>query len=103
MNGVHDMGGMHGMGPIVLEEDEPVFHAEWERRIFALMRAMSVWERWNIDMSRHARERIPPARYLGSSYYERFLHSLETLLVEKEFLTQEEIEERVAELAREEA
>lgn len=103
MNGVHDMGGMHGMGPIVLEEDEPVFHAEWERRIFALSRAMGTWKRWNIDMARHARERIPPARYLASSYYERFLYSLETLLVEKEFLTQEEIEKRVAELAREEA
>ncbi len=103
MNGVHDMGGMHGMGPIVLEEDEPVFHAEWERRIFALSRAMGVWQRWNIDMARHARERIPPARYLESSYYERFLYSLETLLVEQDFLTREEIEERVAELAKEDS
>jgi nitrile hydratase len=101
MNGVHDMGGMHGMGPIVLEEDEPVFHAEWERRIFALSRAMGVWQRWNIDMARYARERIPPARYLASSYYERFLLSLETLLVEQGMVTQEEIDERVAEFERE--
>ena len=102
MNGVHDMGGMHGMGPIVVEENEPVFHAEWERRIFALVRAMSVWGRWNIDMSRYARERIPPGRYLESSYYERFTHGLETLLVENELLTREEIEERMAKLAKEE-
>jgi nitrile hydratase len=101
MNGVHDMGGMHGMGPMVLEENEPVFHAEWERRIFALSRAMGMWERWNIDIARHARERIPPALYLKSKYYERFLYSLETLLVENDFLTREEIDERVAELAKE--
>lgn len=101
MNGVHDMGGMHGMGPIIVEEDEPVFHAEWERRIYALNRAMGVWNRWNIDMFRHARERIPPVRYLKASYYERTLYSLETLLVEKGFLTKEEIEERISELAKE--
>ncbi len=101
MNGVHDMGGIHGMGPIVLEEDEPVFHAEWERRIFALTRAMAVWGKWNIDMSRYARECIPPARYLASSYYERWVYSLETLLLEKEFMTKKEIEERMAELAKE--
>ena len=100
MNGVHDMGGMHGMGPIVVEENEPVFHAEWEGRIFALVRAMGVWGRWNTDMSRHARERIPPSRYLESSYYERFAYGLETLLVENEFLTREEIEERMAQLAK---
>jgi nitrile hydratase len=103
VNGVHDMGGMHGMGPIVIEENEPIFHAEWERRIFALSRAMGFQDRWNIDMARHARERIPPGRYMASTYYERFLMSLETLLVEGEYFTQEEIDERVAKLAREEA
>ncbi len=103
MNGVHDMGGMHGMGPMDIEVDEPIFHAEWERRIFALFRAMAVWQRWNVDMARFARESIPPARYLESSYYERFVYSLETLLVEKDFLTHEEISERMAELAKEEA
>jgi nitrile hydratase len=55
MNGVHDLGGMHGFGPVVIEPDEPVFHAEWERRTFALTLAMGGWRRWNLDMSRHAR------------------------------------------------
>ena len=49
MNGVHDMGGMHGMGPIQYERNEPVFHEPWEGRIFALNRAMSAWRKWNID------------------------------------------------------
>ncbi|MEE9274756.1 MAG: hypothetical protein V3V62_05565 [bacterium] len=101
MNGVHDMGGMHGMGPIVLEEDEPVFHHEWEARAFALSRAMAVWGRWNVDMSRFHRESIPPATYLESTYYERWALSLESLLVEAEFLKKEEIEARMAELAKE--
>ena len=95
------MGGMHGMGPIVREENEPVFHAEWERRIFALVLAMGSWGRWNIDMNRHSRERIPSARYLESSYYGRWLYGLETLLVEEGFLTREEIGRRMSELAEE--
>src|SRR2546430_1013684 len=70
MNGVHDMGGMHGMGPIVREENEPVFHHDWEGRVLALNLAAGALEEWNIDMSRHARERMPAAQYLAASYYE---------------------------------
>ena len=61
MNGVHDMGGMHGMGPVEIEKNEPVFHAEWESRVFALMVATAFLRKWNIDMGRHSRERMPPA------------------------------------------
>ena len=63
MNGVHDMGGMHGMGPIIEEKNEPVFHNEWERRIFAMTRAMGAWRKWNVDAVRHSNELIPPAEY----------------------------------------
>lgn len=91
MNAVHDMGGMHGMGPIVREEDEPVFHHEWERRAFALTLAAAFLGEWNIDMGRHARERMPPARHLAASYYEKWLYGLELLLVERGLVTREEI------------
>jgi hypothetical protein len=53
MNGVHDMGGMQGMGPIQAEANEPVFHEPWEGRMFALRRAMGAWGKWNIDVTRH--------------------------------------------------
>ena len=76
MNGVHDMGGMHGMGPVVPEADEPVFHERWEGRVFALNRATAALGKWNIDASRHSRERIPPAEYLRMSYYEKWLAGL---------------------------
>src|SRR5215467_11552194 len=71
MNGVHDMGGMHGFGPVEYEGDEPVFHEPWEGRVYALTRAMGAWGKWNIDASRHSRELIPPAEYLRMSYYEK--------------------------------
>ncbi len=91
MNGVHDLGGMHGFGPVVREPDEPVFHAEWERRVFALTLAMGVWKRWNIDSGRFSREWMPPAAYLAASYYERWLWGLTTLLEEQGFLAPGEL------------
>ncbi|HWA61615.1 MAG TPA: nitrile hydratase subunit beta, partial [Caulobacteraceae bacterium] len=78
MNGVHDMGGMHGMGPIAPEADEPVFHAEWEARVLALNLAMGGWRRWNIDASRHEIEKIPAADYLAMSYYEKWFSRLKS-------------------------
>ena len=65
MNGPHDLGGAQSFGPVAPEPDEPVFHAEWERRALALSLSMNGSGMWNIDMVRHARERIPPADYLG--------------------------------------
>ena len=56
MNGVHDMGGMEGLGPIETEPNEPVFHERWEARALALTLAMGAWQEWNIDSGRHARE-----------------------------------------------
>jgi nitrile hydratase subunit beta len=91
MNGVHDMGGMHGMGPIQPEHAEPVFHARWEGRVFAMVRAMGAWGKWNIDASRYHRELIPPAEYLRMSYYEKWLAGLLELMVKKGLVTREEI------------
>jgi len=92
MNGPHDLGGAHGFGPVAPEADEPVFHTEWERRAAALSLAMNATGAWNIDMVRHARERIPPADYLAAGYYEKWLLGLERLLVERGFATPEEID-----------
>ena len=92
MNGVHDMGGMHGMGPVEIEKDEPVFHAEWEARTYALTIACGSHRKWNIDVSRHSRERMPPADYLAATYYERWLFGLRTLLVEHGLVTARELE-----------
>ncbi len=92
MNGVHDMGGMHGMGPIEYERDEPVFHAPWEARALALSLAMAAWRKWNIDASRHARERIPAADYLRMTYYEQWIASLVMVMQESGLVTPAEVE-----------
>ncbi len=97
MNGGQDLGGMHGLGPIDIEADEPVFHAEWERRVFALTLAMGARGEWNIDMSRHARENRDPVDYLSSSYYEIWLKGLEALLSERGLLDPEELSRRMEE------
>ena len=99
MDGPQDLGGMHGLGPIDPEADEPVFHAEWERRVLALTLAMGARGEWNIDMSRHARENRDPLDYLSSSYYEIWLKGLEALLAERGLVMSEEIEARMADLA----
>src|SRR5262249_10854091 len=91
MNGVHDLGGMHGFGPVVREPDEPVFHADWERRAFGLTLAGGAWGRWNLDMSRSEREQMPPADYLATSYYEHWLFGLERLLVKHGLVSPDEL------------
>jgi nitrile hydratase beta subunit len=83
VNGAHDMGGVHGFGPVTPEPDEPVFHADWERRVFALTIALGASGEWNIDASRSAREDRPPAEYLSKSYYELWFAGLERLLAER--------------------
>lgn len=92
MNGIHDMGGMHGMGPIEYEQDEPVFHARWEARVLAMNLAAAAWRKWNIDASRHGIERLPPADYLRMSYYEKWFARLQGLLVKAGLVTPAEIE-----------
>jgi nitrile hydratase subunit beta len=92
MNGVHDMGGMHGMGPIQYEKNEPVFQERWESRVYALALAMGAWRKWNIDASRHQRELIPPAEYLRMSYYEKWTAGLVELMVKSGLVTRAEVE-----------
>jgi len=93
MNSAHDLGGMHGLGPInpEPESEEPVFHADWEKRVFGLTLAAAFPGKWNIDMSRYARERQHPIDYLRHTYYENWLAGLEKLLVEAGLVNPEEL------------
>lgn len=91
MNGGQDLGGQMGFGPVMAEPDEPVFHADWEKRVLALNVAAGAMGQWTIDESRHARESIPPADYLSFSYYEIWLAGLSGLLVKHGFATPDEL------------
>jgi nitrile hydratase len=91
MNGVHDMGGMDGFGKVEVEPNEPMFHTAWEARVLAMVRAMGAAGAFNIDTSRFYREALPPHVYLSSSYYKKWLLGLEDLLVDKGFITADEV------------
>lgn len=91
MNGAHDMGGVMGFGPVRPEPNEPVFHAEWERRVRAMTFAMGRPGGWNIDQGRYAREDVSPLSYLSRSYYEIWFAGLTRLLAEREIVTPDEL------------
>ena len=99
MNGIHDLGGMHGFGPVEREENEPPFHGRWEAAVVALMRAGRAAGVFNIDEFRHGIERMAPASYLGSTYYERWLDGIARLLVEKGVVRADEVAARIGRFA----
>ena len=84
VDGAHDLGGMHGFGPVPIEAEEPLFHEPWEGRVWAMMGA--VRRGTTIDRFRYTIEPMPPAQYLASSYYERWLWALERLAAEQGLL-----------------
>lgn len=92
MNGIHDMGGMHGLGPIERENDEPVFHQAWERRVWGLTRAIQPWNLGRFGSFRYEIERLPAADYLRMSYYERWLTQLVNRLLRGGLVTAAELE-----------
>lgn len=101
MNGIHDMGGMHGFGPVVRAEDEPLFHAPWEARVMAIDEIVEGRLRiFNVDAFRYGIERMPPAHYLRASYYERWLATVEYNLLQQGVLAEGEVDRRVELLLR---
>ena len=103
MDGIHDLGGMDGFGPVETEADEPVFHEPWEGWTYSLQVAGMGTGAFNIDEFRHAIERLPPGEYLESSYYERWLAAVEQLFVENGVLDPASIDAMEAALSSGEA
>lgn len=95
MDGIHDLGGMSGFGPVEIEKDEPVFHEPWQGLAFALnFVGVAILRAYNVDEYRHSIERMDPAHYLSAGYYERVLTGVASLLVEKGVVSREDLEER---------
>jgi len=90
VNGVHDMGGMHGFGPVIAERSEPVFHARWEGIVRAIFERTN-GRYFNLDEFRRVMERMPAEAYLPASYYEKWLYAIESILKEKGVVTAGEL------------
>lgn len=97
MNGIHDMGGMHGFGDVDIEDDA-AFHADWERVVYAMDRVLRSQGFASVDEKRHAIERMAPADYLTATYFERWIAALETLATEKNVVTDEELDAAIQEV-----
>jgi nitrile hydratase len=92
MNGIHDMGGLHGFGRVQVEQGEPVFHTRWEARVFGIVQSLGGG---NIDAGRHSIERLDPVSYLQHGYYGRWFASLERSLREFGIVSEEELRARL--------
>lgn len=102
MNNIHDMGGMQGFGPVIREENEPVFHADWERRVLGVLVTVACNGHFNFDQSRNAIEQMTPADYLTTSYYEHWLFGLERIVKARGLLSGDEIAECEAQIRAQE-
>lgn len=93
MNGAQDLGGQMGFGPVAPEANEPVFHAEWEKRALGVTLCAGAMSPWTLDEGRHARESLHPADYYSSSYYEIWIKGLEKLLKRHGFVSERDLAE----------
>lgn len=98
MDGIHDLGGMHGFGPVRAERDEPVFHARWEGRVWSLNLLLLGQGVYNIDAFRHGIETMAPLDYLHASYYERWRVSVEANLIRAGVIGAADVAARAREL-----
>ena len=91
MDGMHDLGGRQGFGPIAVDEPEEGFHEAWEGRLYGMVQGMSRPSDWNIDWFRHCRELIDPVDYLVRPYYDQWLQSYAAMMVNSRLATVEEL------------
>ncbi len=91
MNGIHDLGGMHGMGPIHAEANEPAFHEKWEGRAAGILEVMTFPAGFTVDRFRHLRETLRPDLYLTQTYYEQWLYIAEQALLESGMISADEL------------
>ena len=93
MNGPQDLGGQMGFGPVAPEKNEPIFHADWEKRALGLTLCAGAMGAWTLDETRFTRESLHPADYYASSYYGIWTKALERLLLRHGFVDESELAE----------
>jgi nitrile hydratase beta subunit len=96
MNGVHDLGGTDGLGPIDPQDNEPVFTADWEKAVFTMLPATLARGHYNLDQIRFGLEQMPPGDYLTSRYFEHWLYTIESNCVRTGVIDPDELDKRTA-------
>ncbi|MBK0094085.1 SH3-like domain-containing protein [Erwinia sp. S59] len=99
MNNIHDCGGMQNLGPIEMEANEPNFHSQWEKDIFATTLIFFMSGKIVLDDFRYEIEKMPVTEYLQSSYYEHWLFAIEQLMCKTGVFTEQELQQRLTELS----
>lgn len=99
MNGAFDLGGRQGFGRVIVPDEEPKFHEEWEREIFGVIMMYFMSGICSLDQFRHGIEKMEPTEYLSTPYYMHWLRAAETVGIENNIFTADELEERVRSLA----
>ena len=102
MDGVHDMGGMHGFGAVLTPGSDRVADQPWELRVFALSTLVGIHGIGTVS-GRAIREEMDPAEYLAAGYYERWLWSTEQRLLRRGTIAGGDVDGWVARLRAGEA
>ena len=96
MDGVHDLGGREGFGPIQGKDDDRSFHAEWEARAYGMIQASARDSNWTIDWFRHCRELIAPADYLTRTYFDHWVVTLAAQMIDAGYIALDELKSGVS-------
>jgi nitrile hydratase len=91
MDGIHDLGGRQGHGPIDVGEPDEPFHYDWEARLFGITRAYTRPVPFTLDWFRFTRETIEPAEYLNRRYYDQWLEAHAAMAIFAGVFTVEEV------------
>ncbi len=91
MDGIHDVGGRHGFGPITVTDSDQPFSTEWEARAFGITKSVTPASDYSVDKFRYTREQLPPLEYLTSPYFEQWMRGTMAMLVGSGLVTAEEL------------
>lgn len=91
MDGIHDLGGKQGFGPVDVDEEQVAFHADWEGRMWAIAQCAGGRDGWTLDWWRHCRELIDPVDYLARPYFDSWMQAYTATYIDSGTISLDEI------------
>jgi nitrile hydratase len=92
MDGIHDLGGIQGFGPVPVKTGDADFRdlKDWEKRMWGLARN-NLAPGITIDWFRHGLERMVPADYLSFAYFNKWCTNYLMMMLDNGTITMEDI------------